>query len=120
MRFCVSPLRMGFYLGLSLRLLGASYAGLQSPDILGIHLPGAGPLGWGTQCEAQTPCSSGRASEIVTLIGRLPTWGVCDLIICSSPLLPIWPHSSTLAWKIPWMEEPGRLQSMGSQRVEHD
>ena len=29
-------------------------------------------------------------------------------------------HSSTLAWKIPWTEEPGRLQSMGSQRVEHD
>ena len=29
-------------------------------------------------------------------------------------------HSSTLAWKIPWMEEPGRLQSMGSQRVWHD
>ena len=27
------------------------------------------------------------------------------------------PHSSTLAWKIPWMKEPGRLQSMGSQRV---
>ena len=30
------------------------------------------------------------------------------------------PHSSTLAWKIPWMEEPGRLQSMGSVRVRHD
>ena len=30
------------------------------------------------------------------------------------------PHSSTLAWKIPWMEEPGRLQSMGSWRVRHD
>ena len=29
-------------------------------------------------------------------------------------------HSSTLAWKIPWAEEPGRLQSMGSQRVGHD
>ena len=29
-------------------------------------------------------------------------------------------HSSTLAWKIPWMEEPGRLQSMGSQRVKHN
>ena len=29
-------------------------------------------------------------------------------------------HSSTLAWKIPWMEEPGRLCSMGSQRVGHD
>ena len=30
------------------------------------------------------------------------------------------PHSSTLAWKIPWMEEPDRLQSMGSLRVGHD
>ena len=29
-------------------------------------------------------------------------------------------HSSTLAWKIPWTEELGRLQSMGSQRVGHD
>ena len=29
-------------------------------------------------------------------------------------------HSSTLAWKIPWTEEPGRLQPMGSQRVRHD
>ena len=30
------------------------------------------------------------------------------------------PHSSTLAWKIPWTEEPGRLQSMGSLGVRHD
>ena len=30
------------------------------------------------------------------------------------------PHSSTLAWKIPWMEEPGRLQSMGLLRVGHN
>ena len=29
-------------------------------------------------------------------------------------------HSSTLAWKIPWLEEHGRLQSMGSQRIGHD
>ena len=29
-------------------------------------------------------------------------------------------HSSIFAWKIPWMEEPGRLQSTGSQRVGHD
>ena len=49
-------------------------------------------------------------------------------LACCSPrgrYLFIWPalwapHSSTLAWKIPWMEEPGRLQSMGSQRVRHD
>ena len=30
------------------------------------------------------------------------------------------PHSSTLAWKIPWTEEPGGMQSMGSLRVGHD
>ena len=30
------------------------------------------------------------------------------------------PYSSTLAWRIPWMEEPGRLQSMGSLRVGYD
>ena len=30
------------------------------------------------------------------------------------------PHSSTLAWRIPWMEEPGRLQSMGLLRFGHD
>ena len=30
------------------------------------------------------------------------------------------PHSGTLAWKIPWTEEPGRLQSMGSLRFGHD
>ena len=30
------------------------------------------------------------------------------------------PHSSTLAWKLPWMEEPSRLQSMGLQRVGHN
>ena len=30
------------------------------------------------------------------------------------------PHSSTLAWKIPWAEEPGRLQAMGSRRLGHN
>ena len=30
------------------------------------------------------------------------------------------PHSSTLAWEIPWTDEPGRLQSMGSLRIRHD
>ena len=29
-------------------------------------------------------------------------------------------HSGTLAWRMPWMEEPGKLQSMGSQRVGHN
>ena len=37
-----------------------------------------------------------------------------------SPEKAMAPHSSTLAWKIPWMEEPGGLQSMGALRVRHD
>ena len=36
------------------------------------------------------------------------------------PLEEMAAHSSTIAWKIPWTEEPGRLQSMGLQRVRHD
>ena len=39
-------------------------------------------------------------------------------VVCTEKAMA--PHSSTLAWKIPWMEEPGGLQSMGSLRVRHD
>ena len=42
-----------------------------------------------------------------------------ELIQFSSAEKAMTPHSSTLAWKIPWTEEPGRLQSMGSLRVRH-
>ena len=42
------------------------------------------------------------------------------LYILSSSEKVMAPHSSTLAWKITWMEEPGRLQSMGSLRVGDD
>ena len=40
--------------------------------------------------------------------------------LASGPEKAMAPHSSTLAWKTPWMEEPGRLQSMGSLGVGHD
>ena len=43
-------------------------------------------------------------------------WGMLGL--CSEKVTA--PHSSTLAWKIPWTEEPGSLQSMRSIRVRHD
>ena len=49
--------------------------------------------------------------------------GPIELIYISviqSPEKAMAPHSSTLAWKLPWTEEPGRLQSMGSRRVGHD
>ena len=42
------------------------------------------------------------------------------LILCIKLEKAMAPHSSTLAWRIPWTEEPGRLQSMGSLRVRHD
>ena len=41
------------------------------------------------------------------------------IVVCETETA-LAPHSSTLAWRIPWMEEPGRLQSMGSRRVGHD
>ena len=47
-----------------------------------------------------------------------PRWFVVQYHCSSEKAMA--PHSSTLAWKIPWTEEPGRLQSMGSLRVRHD
>ena len=46
---------------------------------------------------------------------RASVWSCTPFVLSSMA-----PHSSTLAWKIPWMEEPGRLQSMGSLRVGHN
>ena len=49
----------------------------------------------------------------------LPIWAnYCQYLEANSEKA-MAPHSSTLAWKIPWMEEPGRLQSMRSLRVRH-
>ena len=57
------------------------------------------------------------------MVKRLPT--MCETQVqslgCEDPLeKEMAPHSSTLAWEIPWMEEPRRLQTMGSQGVGHD
>ena len=48
-------------------------------------------------------------------------WYLIVVLICISLIMEkaMATHSTTLAWKIPWMEEPGRLQSMGSLRVRH-
>ena len=55
------------------------------------------------------PAKAGDTSDV----GSVSGW--------EDPLeLEIATHSSILAWKIPWTEEPGRLQSMGSQRIGHD
>ena len=63
------------------------------------------------------------ASLVAQMVKRLPamveTW-VQSLGWQDSLEKEMATHSSTLAWKIPWMEEPDRLQSMGPQRVRHD
>ena len=45
---------------------------------------------------------------------------VINIVQLKAPEKAMAPHSRTLAWKLPWTEEPGRLQSMGSLRVGHD
>ena len=62
-------------------------------------------------------CSSKREGLIST---ASLSWGFNASIVCSSMEKKVATHSSILAWKIPWTDDPGRLQSMGSQRVRHD
>jgi len=64
-----------------------------------------------------------RASLVAQIVKNPPamweTW--VQSLGCKDPLEEgMATHSSILAWRIPWTEEPGRLQSMGSQRVRHD
>ena len=54
----------------------------------------------------ESPCNPGELCSIPGS-GKSPNEGMAT-------------HSSILAWRIPWIEEPGGLQSMGSQRVGHD
>ena len=69
--------------------------------------------GHGDTAEGEDGMSWESSSDIYTLL--------CAKWIPSGKLeKAMAPHSSTLAWKIPWMEEPGRLQSMGLRRVGHD
>ena len=74
-------------------------------------------------CDLQTTQKFPGASLVAQMVKRLPAvWetGV-QFLGWEDPLekeMAI--HSSTLAWKIPWTEEPDKLQSMGLQRVRHD
>ena len=57
------------------------------------------------------------------MVKRLPVMQKTRVrsLVCEDPLeKEVATHSSTLGWKILWMEEPGRLQSMGSKKVGHD
>ena len=63
-----------------------------------------------------------KASLVAKMVKSLPamqeTWVLS--LIKEDLLKGMAIHSSTLAWRMPWTEEPGRLQSMGSQRLRHD
>ena len=67
--------------------------------------------------------SSSRASLVAQTVKHLPTMRETQVrsLGQEDPLeKEMATHSSILAWKFPWTEDPGRLQSMGSQRVGHD
>ena len=67
------------------------------------------------------PANAGDIRDVGSIpgLGRSPGEGKVYIVVCVSEKA-MAPHSSTLAWKIPWMEEPGRLHSMGSLTVRHD
>ena len=77
---------------------------------------------WGAPAHC-APFAWQRASLMAQTVKRLPAMWKTRVwsLVGEDPLeKEIASHSSTLAWKIPWTEEPGRLWSMGSQRVGHD
>ena len=59
---------------------------------------------------------SSLIDRLESAISLSPNWEVLSLYLEKAMA----PHSSILAWKIPWMEEPGGLHSMGSLGVRHD
>ena len=64
-----------------------------------------------------TVCNNLYSSQSVSLLDSLK---IIFIPLASFLEKAMAPHSSTLAWKIPWMQEPGRLQSVGSLRIRHD
>ena len=92
MRLCIRPIRAeSLFPTALLALLYASPGCPSKPDVLGAHLPSAGPLSWGAQYRAQMLCSLGRTSAIVIIllsVGRLTREVGLDYTM-SPPLLPI-------------------------------
>ena len=74
----------------------------RSPALQADALTSEPPAGFMQQSESENVSNSVMSDSLLTYLG--PTKAMA-------------PHSSTLAWKMPWTEEPGRLQSMGSQGV---
>ena len=80
-----------------------------------------------TSCESNSITDTHKHNYVTIHVNNLinlnKTIGILTYIItrlCCLLEKAMAPHSSTLAWKIPWTEDPGSLQTMGSQRVGHD
>ena len=95
----------------------------------------ASSLSKSLQCLISTLKQGGKDGQLVRLGHLIRTFLVAQTVKCLSTMWETrvqalgWEdalekqmaiYSSTIAWKIPWTEEPGRLQSMGSQRVRHN
>ena len=76
-------------------------------------------LNWQAGSLPLEPPGKPMAISILKLLYLLRKFNLC-VHIYEAVAKAMATHSSTLAWKIPWTEEPGRLQSMGLQRVRHD
>ena len=87
------------------------------------------PCGWNFESKGQKEEKKDMHSNPSGTVGGVVTATVVIIVAVFWSVLKYVPfilekematHSSTLAWKIPWMEKPGRQQSMGSQRVRYD
>ena len=71
--------------------------------------------------DGSPPGSSAHGIFQARVLECVAMWNYCNCAVVWAFLeKEMATHSSTLAWRIPWREKPGRLLSMGSQRVEHD
>ena len=75
---------------------------------------------WGKHSEGSETELGANTCTITSSVLRAFTHLSLSFFLCKVVEKAMAPHSSTLAWKIPWTEEPGRLQSMGLLRVWHD
>ena len=79
--------------------------------------PSPTPGVYPNSCPSNWWCHSAISSSVVPFSSCQECFTITSSLELEKAMAP---HSSTLAWKIPWMEEPGRLQSMGSLRIGHD
>ena len=122
--------RLGFSRDLSPWLAYGCILALSSHGLFSMHMKSLSVstsyndiLQWYQSCGIRIRDPPWRTSLVAQTVKRLPTmWETWVQSLGWEDLLEkeMAPHSSILAWKIQWMEEPGRLQSMGSQRVGHD